>query len=312
LTAIGAGPMYTFEMFVIVVGVSVEWNTFCWMELKTKFVIIVRLPELVYVWGSISNELPRSELIAFSVWDWELIITCPPVVERIRPLLDEVSVVALIMWTTALVALRLELNVALLVTIKGPLMTELVALILELKVALSETSNEPPRVELVTLIELKVALLVTVREPLNKELPLNVAGPLTVKVVVLRFEKLNGAVIVKELTLILLAEILVAVIWPVNCESELTASPPIVVALSEVGPWNVAGPLTTSVVVLRLEKLIGAVTVNDVAVTLLAEILVAVIWLVKVAPSLVFIEFNVVFDTTFNAPNFESPSTSNE
>ena len=62
-----------------------------------------------------------------------------------------------------------------------------------------------------------------------------------------------------------------------NCEPELTARPPIVVALSEVGPWSVAGPLTVSVVVLRLEISSGAVTVNDVAVTLLAEMLVAVI-----------------------------------
>jgi hypothetical protein len=138
---------------------------------------------------------------------------CPPVVERIRPLLLETSVVALIMGIIALVALRLELNVALLVTIKGPLITELVTLRLELKVALPETSNGPLTTALVALIlEENVALLVAVREPLNKELPLNVAGPLTVKVVVLRFEKLNGAVIVSEVTLILLAEILVAVI----------------------------------------------------------------------------------------------------
>jgi hypothetical protein len=121
-------------------------------------------------------------------------------------------VVALIIGIIALVALKLELKVALLVTIKGPLMTELVILRLELKVALPETSNGPLTTELVVLIELNVALLVAVREPLNKELSLNVAGPLTVKVVVLRFEKLNGAVIVKEVTLILLAEILVAVI----------------------------------------------------------------------------------------------------
>jgi hypothetical protein len=111
-----------------------------------------------------------------------------------------------------LVALRLELKVALPDVINGPLMTALVTLKLELNVALPETSNGPLTTELVTLIELNVALLVAVREPLNKELPLNVAGPLTVNVVVLKFEKLNGAVTVNDVTLILLAEILVAVI----------------------------------------------------------------------------------------------------
>jgi hypothetical protein len=165
-------------------------------------------------------------VVALRIGNTALVALIAPLKEALVPLRAPV----LRGPTTALVALIAPLKEAL-VPLRAPVLrgpkTALVALIASLKVALVPLKApvlRGPITALVALRLLKVLLLVATRAPLNVDVPLKDAGPLTLSVVTFKLENVTGAVTVKDVTVILLEEILVALIIGITALVALIAS----------------------------------------------------------------------------------------